>query len=202
MTMTGRPGRVLRGVLAALSGLLLLSGCVVVGGRPVGGPAGGANRPGGVSGDSMGLARPFLPLPVVAPAAVPEGYDPSADAAADLAAALAAARADGRPVLLDFGSSWCEDCQALTTLVQSPGVHQLLARDYHLVTVDVGHYDRNTELAARYVTLPGDGIPALVVLAPDGSKRAAPGAQQFADARNLGADQVANLLVDWLFTKN
>jgi len=105
-------------------------------------------------------------------------------------------------VLLDFGANWCEDCRELSTLVQAPGVHQVLARDYHLVTVDVGHYDHNADLAARYVTLADSGIPALVVLAPDGSKRPSAGAGQFADARNLAADEVANLLVDWLFTKN
>ena len=197
--MTGRPGRVVRAATAVVAVLLVLSGCVVVGGRP---GAGGAPRSGGVSGDSLGLARPFLPLPAVTPAAVPDGYDPSADAAGELAKALAAARVDGRPVLLDFGSSWCADCQALAGLVRNPGVHQILSRDYHLVTVDVGHYDHNTDLAARYVTLADTGIPALVMLAPDGSKRPAAGAGQFADARDLGVDQVANLLVDWLFTKN
>jgi thiol-disulfide isomerase/thioredoxin len=199
--MTGRPGRVVLSAVPALLALLVLSGCVVVHGRPL---AAASYRAGGpsVSSDSTGLAHPFLPLPVVTPAAVPDGYDPAADAPADLAAALAAARADGRPVLLDFGASWCQDCQALTTLVRDPGVHQILARDYHLVTVDVGHYDHNTDLAARYVKLSSSGIPALAVLAPDGSARPDPGAARFADARNLNADQVANILVDWLFTKN
>ena len=198
--MTGRPGRVVLAAPAGLLALLVLSGCVVVHGRPVTASAQGGR--GGVSGDSVGVADPFPPLPSVSPAAVPDGYDASADASADIAAALAAARADGRPVLLDFGASWCEDCQALTTLVRSAGVHQILSRDYHVVTVDVGNYDHNMDLASSYVDLSSSGIPALVVLAPDGSKRPAPGSEQFANARNLNADDVANLLVDWLYAKN
>ena len=193
--MTGRRGRAVPVVAIGLL-LLLLNGCVVVHGGPV------VGHPGPVSGDSLGLARPFLPLPVVLPAAVPDGYDPGADASAAIAAAVTASHADGRPVLLDFGSAWCDDCQALAALVQHPGLHQVLARNYHLVTVDVGHYDHNTALAARYVTLSSSGIPALVLLAPDGTPRDTGNPGQFADARNLSADDVANILVDWLYLGN
>lgn len=179
--------------LPAVLALLLLGGCVVVHGPNA------AHR---LSADSVGLAHPFPPLPAFVPAPVPDGYDPAADAQAAVDAALAASRADGRPVLLDFGSAWCADCQALTALVADPGVHQVLARNYHLVTVDIGHYDLNTALAARYVTLSDSGIPALVPLAPDGTPRRPADARQFSDSRNLDADQVANTLVDWLYPGN
>jgi thiol-disulfide isomerase/thioredoxin len=184
--------------LAAALALLGLSGCVEVRGRAL--PP--AHRTGSASSDSLGLARPFLPLPAITPAAVPDGYDPARDAAADVAAALAASRADGRPVLLDFGSTWCDDCRALSTLVQNPGVHQILARNYHLVTIDVGHYDHNMDLAGRYVTLSSSGIPALLPLGPDGTPSRPGDAGRFADARTLNADQAANILVDWLYPGN
>lgn len=172
--------------------LLALSGCTVVNGYQ----QAGAGRS---SSESTGLAHPFLPLPAVRLAAVPDGYDPAADADATVAAALAASRADRRPVLLDFGSSWCGDCQSLSKLVDNPAVHQILTRDYHLVTVDVGHEDLNTALAARYVTLSRTGIPALVVLDPDGTARDTGDPGQFANARSLTADDFAEALVDWLY---
>lgn len=183
----GRAG--LCAALLAVLALLLLDGCVTVHGT-------GVRRS---SSDSAGLARPFLPLPAITLTAVPDGYDPGADASGAVADALAAARADGRPVLLDFGSAWCEDCTALSTLVDRLGVHRLLARNYHLVTVDVGHYDRNSALAARYVDLAHSGIPALVVLNPDGSARDTGDMTQFANARSLTGDQFGDLLVDWLY---
>ncbi|MFC1434318.1 thioredoxin family protein [Streptacidiphilus sp. N1-3] len=198
--MTGRGPTAALSAAVALTLLLLLSGCVEVRGTAVRGQSSG--RSGSVSNDSLGLARPFLPLPAVTPAAVPDGYDPGADAAADIAAAQAASHADGRPVLLDFGSAWCQDCQALTALVRNPGVDLILARNYHTVTIDVGHYDRNMDLAGRYVSLPGSGIPALVLLGADGTPSRPAGAEQFADARSLSSDQVANLLVDWLYPGN
>jgi len=180
--------------------LLALGGCVTVSGSRVG--SGGAYRTAASGSDAtrgQALARPFLPLPAVSPAAVPDSYDPTANSAAAIAAALAASRADGRPVLLDFGSSWCDDCRALSALVETPGVQLVLSRNYHLVTVDVGHYDTNMQLAAGYVRLTDSGIPALALLAPDGTPRHASNDGQFADARALTADQLADTLVDWLY---
>jgi thiol-disulfide isomerase/thioredoxin len=192
------PG-VVRRLLACLLAVLALGGCMTVTGRHA-----GARRPGYAgertpSDESLGVATPFPSLPAVVPAAVPDGYDPAADAAADIDRALAASRKDGRPVLLDFGSAWCEDCRAMSALVRTPGVHQVLARNYHTVTVDVGRFNRNLVLAERYVQLETSGIPALVELAPDGSVLRGDNDGRFADARNLTADQVADTLIDWLF---
>lgn len=189
----------------AVGTLLLLGGCMTVTGQAPGhrGAAGDAASPGGAHGaGEVGYAHPFVPLPSVSLAPVPDGYDPSADASAAVAAAVAAAGADGRPVLLDFGSSWCEDCQALSALVDTAGVHRILARNYHLVTVDVGHYDRNTQLASRYVTLAQSGIPALVLLGPDGTRTDTGDPSEFANARSLDADGFAGTLVDWLYLRS
>jgi thiol-disulfide isomerase/thioredoxin len=190
MTALGAVRRVLVCAVACALLVFALDGCVTVR---------GLHRLRLPSDESLGLARPFPSLPVVALDPVPIGYDPSADAAADINQALAAARRDGRPVLLDFGASWCTDCQAMSELVQTPGVHQVLARNYHLVTVDVGHFDHNMELAGRYVRLETSGIPAVVELAPDGSLLQGDDEGRFSDARNLGPDQVADTLIDWLY---
>lgn len=171
---------------ALLLALLLgLTGCVRVDGR----------------GEALAphYAHPFVSVAPVVPAPVPTTYDASADAPAEVAAALAQSRRDGRPVLVEFGAAWCADCQALAQRVGDPGVKLLLQRDYRMVTVDVGHYDRNTALAARWIDLKRSGIPALVVLNPDGSVRATTADGSFANARTLSSDAIANRLVGWLY---
>lgn len=170
-------------LLAAL--LFGLTGCVRVDGR------GGGLVP--------HYAHPFASVAPVAPAPVPTAYDAKADAPAAVAAALAQSRRDGRPVLVEFGADWCADCQALVQRAGDPAVKLLLQRDYRLVTVDVGHFDRNGALAARWIDLKRSGIPALVVLNPDGSVRATTGDGSFANARSLSADDVANRLIGWLY---
>ncbi|MEZ0067782.1 thiol:disulfide interchange protein [Streptacidiphilus sp. MAP12-20] len=175
----------LRALLLGLLPICLLAACVQVNGR-----AGGL---------APHYARPFVALPSVTPAPVPTGYDPRADAPAAVAAAQAASRKDGRPVLVEFGADWCTDCQVLAQRSVTPGAWLVLARNYHLVTVDVGHYDRNSALAARWIDLKRSGIPALVVLEPDGRVRATTQDGSFANARALSADAITSRLVDWLY---
>src|SRR5262249_52881956 len=110
-------------------------------------------------------------------------YDSGRNAAADITAALVRARRDGRQVLIDFGADWSRDCVALHSLFESPEVRPLLRQHYHLVAVDVGEFDHNQAVAARYVDLRRSGIPALVVLAPSGRVRAATNDGSFANAR-------------------
>ncbi len=165
--------------------LLTLAACVQVNGR-----AGGL---------APRYSQPFVAVPSVSAGPVPTGYDPHADAPAAVAAAQAASRKDGRPVLVEFGADWCADCQVLAQRSATPGAWLVLARNYHLVTVDVGHFDRNSALAARWIDLKRSGIPALVVLDPDGRVRATTQDGSFANARSLSVDALTNRLVDWLY---
>ncbi|MFJ4849160.1 thioredoxin family protein [Streptomyces sp. NPDC088733] len=151
-----------------------------------------------------GAAAPALVTNAAAPSAstAPEkaaghGYDPSRDAAADIAAARTAAKKDGRPVLIDFGADWCLDCVVLGKRFQEPGPAALLAK-YHVVTVDVGEFDRNLDVAARYVDLEGSGIPALVVLDPaSGRIKVATNEGEFSNARTMSGAQVGAFLQRW-----
>ncbi|MET9876536.1 thioredoxin family protein [Actinacidiphila glaucinigra] len=144
------------------------------------------------------------PAPVSVTSGVPEdagtashGYDPRADASADIAAARQAARKDGRAVLIDFGADWCLDCRVLGARFQEPGPSRVLAK-YHVVTVDVGEFDRNLDVAADYVDLEASGIPALAVLDPaSGRTKVATSQGEFANARTMSADQVEEFLERW-----
>ena len=100
------------------------------------------------------LPRP-LPLP----------YDSTADARKQIAAAAARARAGGKRLLIDFGGNWCPECRVLAGVMALPEMRAWMARHYEMVTIDVGQFDRNLDLAARFgVTL--TAVPALFIVDP------------------------------------
>jgi protein disulfide-isomerase len=134
--------------------------------------------------------------PAPAPVVLGE-YDETADAEADVRKALAAAAKDGKPVLVDFGADWCPDCVVLTKLAAKPEVSPLLAK-YHVVSVDVGEFDRNLDIAeALTVDLSSSGIPALVVLDSKAKVRTVTNDGSFANAHKMSAGDVAAFLKKW-----
>ena len=91
-------------------------------------------------------------------------YSETADPAADISAALVRARAEHKRVLLDFGGNWCGDCQVLDIYYhQSPNA-ELLDKNFILVHVNIGHMDKNVDVAKKYNVPITKGVPALAVL--------------------------------------
>ncbi|GII31960.1 thioredoxin family protein [Planotetraspora mira] len=166
---------------AAIGIALLLAGC--------------GNMDAPTPGASLSSAAPVLQA--AAADTIPDHYDPARDPAVDLSKALTRAESDGKEVLIDFGADWCPDCKVLDKLFQSEETKPLLQRDYHVVAVDVGEFDHNLDFAAKYVKLETSGIPALVVLAPDGSVLGDTNDGSFANARTMNSDQVNAFLTHW-----
>ncbi|MCX4782800.1 thioredoxin family protein [Streptomyces sp. NBC_01264] len=99
---------------------------------------------------------------------------------------------------MDFGADWCLDCRVLTTRFKQPGASALLAK-YHVVKVNVGEFDRNLDVAERYVDLNTSGIPALAVLdSASGRIKVATNQGEFSSARSMSAAQVEKFLTRWL----
>jgi hypothetical protein len=96
-------------------------------------------------------------------------YDPSRDASADVDAALAAAQASGKHVLLIMGGDWCHDSMALWDLFHTPRFATMLDARYELVWVDVGHRDRNLDIARRFGLDGLHGTPTVLILTPAGT---------------------------------
>jgi thioredoxin 1 len=117
--------------------------------------------------------------------AAPLPYDEKADAKADVQRALSAAQANGTPVLVIFGANWCPDCRALDQALSTGKNAELMAREFRVVKVDVGQFDRNLDLAARYGNPVKKGIPAAVVLSPQGEVLYATRLGELADARHM-----------------
>lgn len=167
---------------AAIGTVLLLTACV--------GQDSPSAEPGSAAATKSGK-------PAVTERALPDRYDPKRDPAADLKIALGLAKADGKAVLIDFGADWCPDCHVLHELFDSAATKPLLERDYHLMAVDVGEFDHNLAFAEKYIDLERSGIPALVVLSPEGEIRVATNDGSFASARNMDSGDVNAFLTKW-----
>jgi thiol:disulfide interchange protein len=91
-------------------------------------------------------------------------YSETANPDADIASALKQARLEHKRVLLDFGGNWCGDCQVLDLYYhQSPNA-ELLAKNFIVVHINIGHMDMNLDVAKRYGVPVTKGVPALAVL--------------------------------------
>ena len=131
------------------------------------------------------LARP-LPLP----------YAEGANADAAIAAARARALRGHKRLLIDLGGNWCLDCRLLAGTMDLPEFRRFVARHYEVVTVDVGRFDRNGQVPARYgITGRLAGVPAVLIVDPRTDRLVNKGHETaLADARSL----TPQALADWL----
>ena len=112
-------------------------------------------------------------------------YDEQADAKAQIAVALHDAAAAKEPVLLIFGANWCKDCRALDTALKTPANAALISKEFVVVKVDVGNFDRHLDIAERYGNAIKKGIPAAAVVSPQQQLIYTTKAGELADARQM-----------------
>lgn len=142
-----------------------------------------------------------LAIGAYTPARAQGPYDRRADAHKDIQTALTQAQADGKLVLLDFGANWCLDCIVLSHLYEDQTVRPFLDDNFHLVTIDVGNWDRNLDVSRRYGDPIKGGIPALVILTGSGEVVASTKNGALADARTATAREVLDYLKGWAALK-
>lgn len=124
-------------------------------------------------------------------------YPPVEAARADIQKALVEARREHKRVILDFGGDWCGDCQVLNYYMHQSPNKELLAKNYILVDVNVGHIDQNLDLGAKYGVPLKKGVPALAVLRPDGTVVYAQKSGEFEDFRNMQGSDLTTFLAVW-----
>ena len=117
--------------------------------------------------------------------AAPLPYDESRDAKADVRQALAEARKANLPVLLIFGANWCLDCRALDAALSQGRNAELVKKEYKVVKIDVGRFDRNGDLDTAYGHPTKKGIPAAVIVSPQNEVLYATRLGELADARHM-----------------
>jgi thioredoxin 1 len=131
---------------------------------------------------------------VINPAVI---YPDGAQAEKDIAAALARAAREKKRVLLDFGGNWCGDCHVLEIYFHDPANRNLLEANYVLVPVNIGRYDENLDLAAKYGVPVTKGVPALAVLEPGGQVVYSQRNGEFEAMRTLDSASVTAFLLQW-----
>ena len=142
-----------------------------------------------------------LAIGAYTPARAQGPYDKRADAHKDIQTALTQAQADGKLVLLDFGANWCLDCIVLSHLFEDKTVRPFLDDNFHVVSIDVGNWDRNLDVSQQYGTPIDNGIPAVVILAGTGDVIASTKNGALADARTASAREVLGFLKGWVAQK-
>ncbi len=125
-------------------------------------------------------------------------YDTTANADAQVDAAIMRARKNGKRVLIDLGGNWCADCRILAGLMELPEMRAFLNAHYEMVSVDVGRFNRNLQIPARYgITHRLEGVPAILVVTTHG-RLVNPGrVSAIQDTRHITPQALADWLAQW-----
>lgn len=146
---------------------------------------------------TLALAAGLAVVSMTAAAANRTLYPAPEQAQADLAAALKQAAAEHKRVLLDFGGNWCGDCQVLDIYMHDAVNEPLLAANFVVVHVNIGHMDANTDIAEKYNIPLKKGVPALAVLTEKGGLLYSQTTGQFEDMRHMESAAVTKFLNEW-----
>lgn len=139
-------------------------------------------------GDPTRLKQPLVLVSI---------FSATADAKADISRALARAKRQNKRVLLDFGANWCFDCHVLDTAFESRDIAPQLKKNFVLVHVDVGQYDKNLDLAQQYQIPLNQGIPSLAVLSSGNKLLYSSQHKEFEKARSMSPEEITEFLSKW-----
>ncbi|HXI86261.1 MAG TPA: thioredoxin family protein [Parvularculaceae bacterium] len=127
----------------------------------------------------------------------PQPFDETRNATADVDSALVAARDRGTRVLLVLGANWCHDSRGLAAKFEKPNLAALIAKRYELVYVDVGHRDRNLDVAARFGVHELIGTPTVLILSPGGALLNGDSVNDWRDAASRTPGEVLAYFRKW-----
>jgi thiol-disulfide isomerase/thioredoxin len=125
-------------------------------------------------------------------------YDENADATVAVNAAFARAKRSGKRVLIDLGGNWCGDCIVLANIMQLSEMKPFIKKHFEVVTVDVGRFDKNLSIPARFgITKRLEGVPSVIIAEPDGTQVNPGKVSALSDARHMTPQDIADWLAQW-----
>jgi thiol-disulfide isomerase/thioredoxin len=150
------------------------------------------------------MAMPALKITSISelsqlPTPLPFPYDEKADADAQVNATLAAAKAQHRLAFIDLGGNWCGDCRVLASLMELPEVKKFVDAHYVVTQVDVGRFNKNLQIPARWgITARLEGVPAVLIVDPNTNALIDKGhIAALADARHMTPQGIGDWLAQW-----
>ena len=134
------------------------------------------------------------------PAPLPYPYDEKASADEQVNAALAKAKAQHKLAFIDLGGNWCGDCRVLASLMELPEVKRFAEAHYVVVQVDVGRFNKNLQIPARWgITKRLEGVPAVLIVNPNDNALINPGhVAALADARHMTPQAIGDWIAQWV----
>jgi thioredoxin family protein len=127
----------------------------------------------------------------------PNLYNKAEDAKADIRQAEQRAARERKRVLLVFGGNWCYDCHVLDMAFHSGDIEPTLDRNFLVVHVDIGEYDKNVDLAEKYQVPLKKGVPAIAVVDATDKLIYSQQAGEFQAARSMSAEPILAFLNKW-----
>lgn len=124
-------------------------------------------------------------------------YHPGSDAHAEIKEAIERARKERKRVILVFGGNWCYDCHVLELAFHRSDLAPVIEKNYEVVHVDIGQYDKNLDVAAQYDVPLKKGVPALAVLDSKGKLLYSQANGEFENARSLAPADLLAFLNKW-----
>lgn len=155
-----------------------------------------------IAGEALAAPSPQVGIASLAELGtpLPYPYDETANADRVVAAAKARARASGKLLLIDLGGNWCGDCRVLAGVMALPEVKRFVAAHYEVAFVDVGRFDKNLQVPARYgIRSRLVGVPSLLIVNPRTDRLLDAGhVAALADARSMSPQALADWLAQWV----
>lgn len=133
---------------------------------------------------------------------VREIFPASSKARADINAAIQSAAQKHKRILLNFGASWCEDCQVLDCYLHDATNRPIAESNFIVVDVNVDrdndcNCNANKDLAQQYLVPLEKGIPALAILSDKGELIYSQRSGEFEDMRHLKSSDLTAFLLHW-----
>jgi hypothetical protein len=85
----------------------------------------------------------------------------------------------------------------LAGIMRLPEVAAFVDKHYVVVTVDVGHMNKNLQIPHKYGVATVEGVPAILVVDRHGKLRDTGHVAALADARSMSPQALADWLAQW-----
>ena len=102
----------------------------------------------------------------------------------------------GKFLMVTFGANWCVDCRTLYYHLKSEDVKAFTDDKIHFVTVDVGKFNRNRDVARELGVDLTRGIPVAVFFDPEGGEIGNTNDGQLEPARFYSSKQILKFVRD------